>query len=132
MANLEITDRTRLKRIASNQRNMLICILLMIILAIVNVYDRYNGSETPIFGESMELIPVYVYYIVNICAFVFTVLLAANAYNSTIGGILFGLLCLIPCVGILVLLGINQQATRLLRGNGIKVGFWGAKMDQFN
>lgn len=104
----------------------------MIILAIVNVYDRYNGSETPIFGESMELIPVYVYYIVNICAFVFTVLLAANAYNSTIGGILFGLLCLIPCVGILVLLGINQQATRLLRGNGIKVGFWGAKMDQFN
>ncbi len=71
----------------------------------------------------MALFPTYVYYLVNICAFVFVVLLAANAYNSVIGGIFFGLLCLIPCVGILVLLGINQQAIRLLRGNGIKVGF---------
>ena len=132
MANLEIKDKERLKRIASNQRKMLVCILLMILLAIVSAFDRFSGSETSLFGEAMELIPVYVYYAVNICAFIFLVLLAANSYNTTLGGILFGLLCLIPCVGILVLLGINQQATRLLRGNGIKVGFWGAKMDQFS
>ncbi len=132
MASLEINDKTRLRRIASNQRGVLVCILLMILLAIVGAFDRYNGSETSIFGEALEMIPIYVYYLVNIVGFIFLVLMAANAYNSVVAAIVLGILCLIPCIGILVLLGVNQQSTRLLRANGYKVGFWGAKMDQFS
>ena len=132
MASLEINDKTRLRRIASNQRGVLVCILLMILLAIVGALDRYNGSETSIFGEALEMIPIYVYYLVNIVGFIFLVLMAANAYNSVVAAIVLGILCLIPCIGILVLLGVNQQSTRLLRANGYKVGFWGAKMDQFS
>jgi uncharacterized membrane protein len=132
MANLEIRDKTRLKRIASNQRGLLVCVLLMVLLSIVSAFDKYNGSETSIFGEAMEMIPVYVYYLVNIVGFIFLILMAANAYNSVIMAVVLGLLCFIPCIGILILLGANQQATRLLRANGYKVGFWGAKMNQFN
>lgn len=63
---------------------------------------------------------------------ILVILLAANVYNSTIVGIILGLLCLIPCAGLLVLLGINQQATRLLKKNGIKVGLIGADLSQFD
>jgi uncharacterized membrane protein len=132
MENLEISNKVRLKRIASNQRKMLVCVLLMILLAIVGAFDRYNGSDTSMFGESLELFPVIVYYLVNIFALIFVFLLIANVYNSVLIAVLLAILCVVPCVGILVLLGANQQATRLLRGNDIKVGFWGAKMDQFN
>ena len=75
---------------------MLICILLMIILAIVNAFDRYNGSDSAIFGESMELIPVFAYYLVNVFAFIFIILLLANAYNSVIAAVALGILSLIP------------------------------------
>jgi len=132
MANLEISNKTRLKRIASNQRKMLVCILLMILLTIVGAYDRYNGTGTSMFGESLELLPVYTYYLINIFAFIFIFLLVANVYDSVLIAVLLAILSIVPCVGILILLGANQQATRLLRGNGIKVGFWGAKLDQFN
>jgi|AP45_3_1055517.scaffolds.fasta_scaffold107579_2 hypothetical protein len=131
MANLEISDKTRLKRIANNQRQMLICIVLLILFAIAGAYDRAAGDDS-IFNHELYDIPAIGYGVVNFAAFIFVILLAANVYNSTIVGVINGLLCLIPCVGIIVLLIINQRATRSLRANGIKVGFMGAKMDQFS
>ena len=130
MGKLEINDKVRLKRIAVNQQQLLLCIGLLLVFALMSAYDRSAG-ENSIFNHELYDIPAILYGITNFAAVIFVILLAANAYNSVIGGILFGLLCLIPCIGILVLLGINQQATRLLRANNIKVGFWGAKMDQF-
>ena len=131
MANLEISDKVRLKRIANNQRQVLMCIVLLILFAIMSAYDRVAGDSSFLYHDLYN-IPAICYAVVNVVAFVFVILLAANVYNTTLGGTLFGLLCLIPFVGILVLLGINQQATRLLRANGIKVGFMGAKMNQFS
>ena len=131
MANLEISDKTRLKRIANNQRQMLICIVLLILFALMGAYDRAAGDGS-IFNHELYDIPAIGYGVVNFAAFIFVILLASNVYNSTIVGVINGLLCLIPCVGIIVLLIINQRATRSLRGNGIKVGFMGANMNQFS
>jgi hypothetical protein len=122
---------TRVRKIAVNQRKMLICIGLMVMLAIVGAFIQLAVSQGGDPDSSPTMWHVYVYYIINFFAFYYAVLLAANAYNSVILGIVIGLFCLIPCFGILVLLGLNQQGTRLLRGNGIKVGFFGANPDQF-
>ena len=121
----------RVRRIAVNQRRMLICLGLMVMLAIIGSFIQFSASQPHEPLQSPTMWHVYVYYIVNFFAFYYAVLLAANAYNSVILGIVIGLFCLIPCFGILVLLGLNQQGTRLLRGNGIKVGFFGANPDQF-
>jgi len=77
-------------------------------------------------------IAIQLSWLVNIYAAILVILLAANVYNSTILGIFLGLLCLLPCAGLLLLLAINQQATRLLKQNGIKVGFFGAEASQFD
>ncbi|MGO9115730.1 MAG: hypothetical protein ACLP9L_41520 [Thermoguttaceae bacterium] len=61
---------------------------------------------------------------------VFAVLLAIRVY-STGAGILMGLLAIVPCLGLVMLLIINQAATKRLTQNGIKVGFFGASMSQF-
>jgi hypothetical protein len=43
-------------------------------------------------------------------------------------GVLFGFLTLIPCVGLIILLIVNQQATSLLQRNKVRVGLFGARM----
>jgi hypothetical protein len=125
------TDKTRLKRIAVNQQQLLLCIGLMIIFALMGAYDRYAGDAS-IFNHELFDIPSSFYYLTNFAAFIFIILLAANVYNSTLLGIINGLLCLIPCFGIIVLVLVNMRATRYLRENGIKVGFFGADKNQFN
>ena len=131
MALFKNTDETRLKRIAVNQRQLLICIALLILFALFGVYDRYAGVDS-FFNHELYDIPTIGYYIINFAAFIFVILLAANVYNSTLVGIINGLLCLIPCIGIIVLLIVNFRATRYLKEHGIKVGFMGAKRDQFS
>ena len=125
------TDKTRLIRIARNQKRLLVCIALLILVAIVAIYDRRIGVDSLVHHELYD-IPAIGYYIVNAAAFIFIILLASNVYNSTLLGVINGLLCLIPCFGIIVLLLVNRRATHYLREHNIKVGFMGAKMDQFN
>jgi hypothetical protein len=46
--------------------------------------------------------------------------------------ILVGVLTLVPCIGLIYMLRMNQKATAFLRGNGINVGFLGANLSQFS
>ena len=123
-------DPARLKRIAKNQRNLCLCILLLIVGLVAHIILYQKGWTVGGIGDPS--IATYISLLVNIYAAILVILLAANVYNSTIVGIILGLLCLIPCAGLLVLLAINQQATRLLKQNGIKVGLIGANLSQFD
>ena len=70
------------------------------------------------------------YSLVAITGTVFTFLLAIKVYN-VVAGALLGLLTLIPylfCLGLIVLLIVNQKATHILQQNGIKVGLMGANL----
>ena len=128
MPNLEL-DKTRLKRVAKRQRQLLVCIALLILFAIMGAYDRI-ADEGSIFNHELYDIPAIGYGVINLAAFIFVILLAVNVYNST-DAIILSLLCLIPGGGIIVMIMINLRATRLLRANGIKVGFMGADASQF-
>ena len=60
---------------------------------------------------------------------VFVFLLAIKVYSPVVG-ILFAILTLVPCVGLLMLLLINGKATRILKQNGIRVGLMGANLSE--
>ena len=78
------------------------------------------------------LICVLGYLAAVISAAVFIFLLAIKLYSLKVG-ILLGLLTiLVPIIGIIVLLVVNDKATSVLRQNGITVGLSGAKLSQLD
>ncbi len=54
-------------------------------------------------------------------------LLAAKLHGA-VYGVLMMMLSFVPCVNFIVLLIVNQQATKLLKQNNIHVGLLGARM----
>ena len=51
--------------------------------------------------------------------------LLANALHNPVVGVLCAILMIIPCISLITLLVINQQATSYLTTRGVKVGFMG-------
>lgn len=51
---------------------------------------------------------------------------------STTSAILLAIVSFIPCLGLICMLFVNQAATKKLTEGGIKVGFLGADLKQFN
>lgn len=62
-----------------------------------------------------------------VVAAVFVAQLAMELYGKG-PGIIFGILTLIPLVGLVVLLIVNGKATSVLKENGLDVGLLGAKV----
>jgi hypothetical protein len=121
-------DPKRLKRIAQNQRQICISIFLLILIAIAAII--FNDSAWV--GADYTHWTSIAYYAVNIYALLNGILLIANVYNSVILAIVLGILLLVPCLNILILLGISQRATMYLKEHGFKVGLLGANMSQFD
>ncbi|MBI83684.1 MAG: hypothetical protein CMJ81_10850 [Planctomycetaceae bacterium] len=80
--------------------------------------DESNLEEEPV---------IVLFGLLIVLASTFLVISLAIKVFSTGIGILLGLLTLVPCIGLLGLLLVNIRATRVLRQNGIHVGFFGAK-----
>lgn len=113
-----------LRRVARYQRGI-IGSLALYAIALTSMIAA-PGSEVAF------LICVLGYLAAVISAAVFICLLAIKLYSLTVG-ILLGLLTiLVPIIGIIVLLVVNNKATSVLRQNGITVGLSGAKLSQLN
>ena len=112
-----------LRLIASYQRGVIFCILIQFLCyAASGALGRANPALAGVLGLAL---------VCRVTAgVVFAVLLAMRVY-STGAGIAMGLTAIIPCLGLVMLLIINQAATKRLTENGIKVGFFGASMSQF-
>lgn len=110
-------DRKDLRSIALYQKGLILCILLYLIAVAAQ------------FAIPPEFRPVIAIFIlpVALAGVVFVVLLALKAYSPVVG-ILLGIGALIPCLGVIFLLIVNAKATEILKQNGIKVGFFGAKL----
>ncbi|MDA1232425.1 MAG: hypothetical protein O2856_16755 [Planctomycetota bacterium] len=110
--------REDLRSVAMYQKGILICILVYF----VAVFGQF---AVPPAARIFMAIGVLV---VGLIAAVFTFLLAMKTHGTG-PGILLGILCLVPCVGLIVLLIINSKATNILKQNGIKVGLLGADLN---
>jgi hypothetical protein len=106
-----------LAAVAFFQRAILLCILGNLIAGVLFVVLPPDIGALFWFA----LIPV------GLASTVFVMLLA-RALMGTVAGIVLGLLTLVPLLGLIVLLVVNQMATRRLKSNGVKVGLLGASM----
>jgi hypothetical protein len=108
-------SRDKLRSIAGYQKGIIFCILgyLALYAAVFAVPPDLK------LWVALAIIPV------GIAATVFVFLLATTVY-STGTGVLYAILTLIPCIGLIMLLVINGKATTILKENGIRVGLLGA------
>ena len=112
--------REDLKSVAMYQKGVLVCILINLIV----IFGRFFVPE------NVQLFMGLLYIPVGLAGTVFIFLLAIKLYSTGLG-VLFGLLTFIPCIGLIVLLVVNNKATTVLQQNGYKVGLLGAKLSQF-
>ena len=118
-------ERERLMRIASDQRMINIIVL---------VYFG-TGVASSSFGTSAPLpfraLLGFLALGVIVAGAVFAVRMASALHGTGIA-VLFAILLLIPCVGLIALLVLNSQATSELKKYGLRVGLLGADASQFN
>jgi len=109
-----------LRAIATYQKAIMMCILVFGGIFVAGLATHEKQNLDVVWGIS--------WLINGLVACVCVILLATKAYDDTGTGIIFGLLTLLPCVGLLVLLVINSKATSILKNRGIHVGLLGARM----
>lgn len=107
--------REDLRLVVKYQRGLLFCVLIHI-LAI------FFGWLIP---PELRGVAGLVLFGAGVIGLVFVFLLSTKVYG-TVAGLFLGLLTLVPCIGLIVLIIVNQKATTVLRQNGLKVGLLGA------
>ncbi len=117
-------ERERLMRIASDQRmiNFVVLAYFGTSVAMANLSD----SGVMLFRALAGLVALCVV----MAGMVFAIRMASALHGTGIA-VLCAILLLVPCVGLLVLLILNSQATRVLKTAGLRVGFLGADPNQF-
>ena len=110
-------SREDLLKVAKYQKGILVCILVYI-LAVAGQF-ALPPQIRPLVGLGVLM--------VGLIAAVFTIRLAMKTHGTGLG-IILGVLCLVPILGLLILLLVNQKATTVLQLNGIKVGLLGADL----
>jgi hypothetical protein len=118
-AGMPSASNETLRNVARYQRGVLVCILLQ--LASIPVNLVLQNSEVPALSLLLSLAVIAV----GLVGAVFLFLLAKTLYSTGIA-ILMAILTILPCIGLLVLLIVNIQATKFLRQNGVTVGLMGA------
>jgi len=113
------TEGVDLRAIAVRQRAIMYCILGYIVM----ILGQF------LIPPGLRFVPAIIAMAVSIVAAVFVFMLALSLYGTGIG-LLLGVLTLVPLVGLIVLLIINNKATLILRHHGIKVGLMGADPKQ--
>ena len=108
-------SRDDLRAVARYQRGIVACVGVYLILVIVQ-FALPPEQRWILALLLIPLIPI---------ATTFVFLLSTKVYGTGLG-ILFGLLTLIPCIGLIPLLILNAKATSVLNRNGIPVGLLGA------
>jgi len=113
--------RQDLYNIAVYQKAILVCILVYVLAVI---------AQFALPQEARLFLALGVVGL-GVVATVFVFLLALKVYSKGMG-VFLGILTLIPCIGLITLVIINQQTTGLLNKHGYNVGLLGANLSQFN
>jgi len=113
-------DRGRGPRPAQNVALYQKVVILCVVLYLLAVLTQFGLPE-----ELRPLLGLGVLAVILVGT-VFVFLLSVEVY-SVGRGILLGVGTMIPCVGLFVLLHVNQKAVQVLREAGVSVGLLGAR-----
>ncbi len=112
--------REDLKTVAVAQKSIIVCILLYLCLIVARFFVPYQYN----------LYLLICMLVIGLVSTASVFVLAMKVY-SVIQGILVGILTMVPCLGLLLLLLVNQKATKILKDNGHNVGLFGADLSRF-
>jgi hypothetical protein len=117
-----------IRKVGLAQRRIMWIILVAILLIISFVF---GAAITPHNGPAMFLV-FGLLTVIRLAFIVFMMIgvyqLAAALEAGTLACVLYCIAMIIPCINLIVLLVVNQQATTLLKRHGIKVGLMGASV----
>ena len=115
-------DREKMRSVARYQRLVIYALLANIGLNIVSF-----ATQGAMAGQGGMIIALAILAgALAVIAFSITsMFLLANTLHNPAIGVLCAILMIIPCVALITLLVINQQATTFLTTRGVKVGFMG-------
>jgi hypothetical protein len=108
-----------LRSVAGLQKAIIFCILFNLIVYACQFFFPAERRWV----VALPAIPVGLAS--TVCLF----MLALRLYSPA-AGIILGLLSLVPWVNLIILLVVNQKATKTLQSHGIRVGFLGANLSQ--
>lgn len=107
----------KLRAVAVRQKGIIFCILGYF-LCVVGQF---------VIPQDLRIFMAIPGLIVVVTATVLVFMLSIELHGVGMG-VLLGILTLIPCLGLIVLLIVNQQATSLLKKHRVRVGLLGANM----
>lgn len=119
-------ERARLMRIASDQRMINFVVLAYFAVSAVSS----QVSQGPSGVAPVQILVGVVALAVIVAGIVFAVRMASVLHGTGMA-VLFAILLLIPCVGLIALLVLNSQATAALKKAGLRVGLLGVEASQF-
>lgn len=115
-------DQARLQRIASDQRMINLIVLAYFGASVAgSTISAFPGGKYVVGLMAIAIIGAGIVYAVRM----------ASALHGTGVAVLCAVLLLVPCVGLLVLLVLNSQATARLKQAGLRVGLLGVDPGQF-
>jgi hypothetical protein len=112
-------------RIASDQRMINLIVLIYFGTGVASSAVGGNDAILPV-----RIVVGIVALAVIVAGAVFAVRMASALHGTGIA-VLCAILLLVPCVGLLTLLVLNSQATKVLKNAGLHVGLLGADESQF-
>jgi hypothetical protein len=116
-----------LRAVARVQRLLLRFVLVIAILYVVNValaMGARRASEWPTLALGAVILCA------QIGALVMVVRLLATLRRAIIVRVIYAVLLVVPCLGLLALLSVSDEATRVLKFAGLKVGLMGVSDEQ--
>lgn len=114
-------DRERLRRIATGQRNTNLAALSYLCLLPANLLLRAVADSIP--GSAVVFIILVISVIVYGAISVYGL---ASELRGKVVAVIYVIGLLAPILGLLLLMSLSGRATKILRENGITVGFLGA------
>ncbi|MDB5310536.1 MAG: hypothetical protein JWO38_4738 [Gemmataceae bacterium] len=115
-----------LRAIARYQRLLILCLLAQlfvwagyILLTVLGVVAVDEDAEVLVFVMGLTALLGLVGGVV--------VFLLATKVSGPVLGVIFGGLTVVPCLGLVMLLIVNVQATGVLQAHGVRVGLIGAR-----
>lgn len=120
--------RVNLVALAQAQRGLILCILVRLAFEIASIGLGNVRTFNPV------VLPIYVslLILINIVTIVFIARMG-RAYGLHMALAIIGAIAVVlPCIGLLLLVSLNQRVTRTIQASGAKVGFLGVNKQQMN
>lgn len=123
--------RVRLVAVAQTQRILILLVLALLILQASMIILPGMIPPGGLAGM-MSLLMFAFYFLTGLAAIVFTVRLAIASGGNKIIAFIVAPFLIVPCLNLLLLLWANSMATKVLRDNGAKVGFFGVSPSELS